>query len=280
MSNYSDNFQNIKQDEKDNIKMNAIENQIKQTKKFCEEIQELKAKNLIFKNLLIAFLLSILKFSFNLLKFDLSLTEEIKKYQKIQPIDAKNKIITIGFYDAIHCDRKWRRIKKGYFYELPKYTNKFRWVFLAKDGVDSNCHKFTHLKFRKANNFRNLERAVVKNKIDIIVQNEDENLKEHEYLLELKRKYGTKLVQIMHEYYFFFLIEYGLVDNYNYKWKPLKNFDAIISSVPCQIYMYHLQQLNQSIYLPQYLPFDYGEIQPSKLETKNILMIGRISPEK
>ena len=280
MNNYSDNFQNIKQDEKDSIKMNAIEKQIKQTKKFCEEIQELKAKNLIFKNLLIAFLLSILKFSFNLLKFDLSLTEEIKKYQKILPIDAKNKIITIGFYDAIHCDRKWRRIKKGYFYELPKYTNKFRWVFLAKDGVDSNCHKFTHLKFRKANNFRNLERAVVKNKIDIIVQNEDENLKEHEYLLELKRKYGTKLVQIMHEYYFFFLIHYGVVAHYNYKWKPLKNFDAIISSVPCQIYMYHLQQLNQSIYLPQYLPFEYRKIQPSKLETKNILMIGRISYEK
>ena len=44
--------------------------------------------------------------------------------------------------------------------------------------------------------------------------------------------------------------------------------------------MYHLQQLNQSIYLPQHLPFEYKEIQPSKLETKNILMIGRISPEK
>ena len=44
--------------------------------------------------------------------------------------------------------------------------------------------------------------------------------------------------------------------------------------------MYHLQQLNQSIYLPQHLPFKYREIQPSKLDTKNILMIGRISPEK
>lgn len=84
----------------------------------------------------------------------------------------------------------------------------------------------------------------------------------------------------MHEYYFFFLIEYGLVDNYNYKWKPLKSFDAIISSVPSQIYMYHLQQLNQSIYLPQYLPFEYNEIHPSKLKSKNILMIGRISSEK
>ena len=38
--------------------------------------------------------------------------------------------------------------------------------------------------------------------------------------------------------------------------------------------------LNQSIYLPQYLPFEFREIQPSKLETKNILMIGRISSEK
>ena len=62
----------------------------------------------------------------------------------------------------------------------------------------------------------------------IIVQNEVENLKENKYLLELKQKYGTKLVQIMHEYYFFFLIQYGVLDHYNYKWKPLKNFDAII----------------------------------------------------
>ena len=92
----------------------------------------------------------------------------------------------------------------------------------SKKKVNSNCHKFTHLRFRKANNFKNLERAVVENKIDLIVQNEDENLKEHEYLLKLKQKYGTKLVHIIHEYYFFFLMQYGLVDHYNYKWKPLK----------------------------------------------------------
>ena len=84
----------------------------------------------------------------------------------------------------------------------------------------------------------------------------------------------------MHEYYFFFLIQKGVIDNYNNRWKPLKNFDAIISSIPCQIYMYHLQKLNQSIYLPQFLPFNYQDIKVSKLKTKNILMIGRISPEK
>ena len=93
---------------------------------------------------------------FNLIKFDLSLTKEIEMYRNIPPIDIKNKIITIGFYDVIYCDRIWRRIKKGYFYELPKYTNKFRWVFLAKNGVDSNCNKYTHLTFRRANNLQNL----------------------------------------------------------------------------------------------------------------------------
>jgi len=258
----------------------TMENQFKQIKNNFKEIKVLKAKDLIIKILLIIILLSFIKLSFNSIKFDLSLAEEIKMYQNIQPIDNKNKIITIGFYDVIHCDRKWRRVKRGYFYELPKYSNKFRWVFLAKNRIDLKCNQFTHLTFRKANNFRKLKRAVLENKIDIIVQNEDENLKEHKYLLELKQQYGIKLVQIMHEYYFFFLIQYGVVDHYNYKWKPLKNFDAIISSVPCQIYMYHLQQLNQSIYLPQHLPFDYREIQPSKLETKNILMIGRISYEK
>ena len=258
----------------------TIENQLNQIRKNSEEIKDLKAKNLIIKILLIIILLSFIKLSFNSIKFDLSLSKEIKMYQNIPPIDSENKIITIGFYDVIYCDRKWRRVKKGYFYELPKYSNKFRWVFLAKNRIDSYCKQFTHLTFRKANNFKNLERAVVENKIDIIVQNEDENLNEHKYLLELKQKYGTKLVQIMHEYYFFFLIQYGIVDYYNYIWKSLKNFDAIISSVPCQIYIYHLQQLNQSIYLPQHLPFDFREIQPSKLETKNILMIGRISYEK
>ena len=96
-------------------------------------------------------------------------------YRNIPPIETKNKIITIGFYDVIYCDRKWRRLKRGYFYELPKYTNKFRWVFLAKNGIDFRCNQFTHLTFRTANNFENLERAVVENKIDIIVQNEDEN---------------------------------------------------------------------------------------------------------
>ena len=254
-----------------------IYNKLKQIRKHGKEIKEFQKKNLIIKILLIIILLSIFKLSFKSLKIDLSFTKEI---QKNQNIEKKNKIITIGFYDVIHCDRKWRRVKKGYFYDLPKYTKKFRWVFLAKNGVDSNCNKFTHLKFRTANNFENLERAVVENKIDIIVQNEDEKLKEHKYLLKLKKKYSIKLVQIMHEYYFFFLIQYGTVSHYNYKWKPLKKFDAIISSVPCQIYMYHLQQLNQSIYLPQHLPFDYREIQPSKLETKNILMIGRFSHEK
>jgi glycosyltransferase involved in cell wall biosynthesis len=44
--------------------------------------------------------------------------------------------------------------------------------------------------------------------------------------------------------------------------------------------LYHLQQLNQLIYLPQYLPFEYKEINPSKIENKIILIIGRISPEK
>lgn len=268
---------------KDDIEnLNKVEQNIKHIKHY-KEIKEFNAKNLIIKILLIILLivfLSNFKLSFNSLKYDLSLTKMTKKHQNILPIETKSKIITIGFYDVIHCGRRWRRVKKGYFYDLPKYTTKFRWVFLAKNGVDSTCNKFTHLTFRKAKNFENLERAVVENKIDIIVQNEDENLKEHKYLLELKQKYGTKLVQIMHEYYFYFLIHLGVVDHYNYKWKPLKNFDAIISSVPCQIYMYHLQKLNQSVYLPQHLPFEYREIQPSKLKTKNILMIGRISHEK
>ena len=248
-------------------------------KKQIEEIKILKTKNLIIKVLLIILLQIIFKISFNSSKLNSNLTKGIKN-NKISPPISKNKIITIGFYDIIHCDRKWRRIKKGYFYDLPKYINKFRWVFLAKNGVDLNCNEFTHLTFKNANNYNNLEKAVIEYKINIIVQNEDENLLEQKNLLKLKEKYNIKLVQIMHEYYFLKKKKKGVIDNYNNRWKPLKNFDAIISSIPCQIYMYHLQQLNQSIYLPQFLPFDYQDIETSKLETKNILMIGRISPEK
>ena len=188
-------FLNIKQN---NIKMkDVIEKQAKHYKK----IKEHNPRNLIIKILLLIIFLSISKLSFNSLKFDLSLTKKIIKDKKILSVKTKKRIITIGFYDVIHCNRRWRRVKKGYFYDLPKYTNKFRWVFLAKNGVESDCNKYTHITFRKANNFENLEKAVVENKIDIIIQNDDENLKEHKYLLELKVKYGTKLVQIMHEYY-------------------------------------------------------------------------------
>ena len=292
-----ENYPKIEQDEKEEMKMKVIkkqrkailkkiniENQIikirQKAVKIMKKIKRLKkTKYLIIRIFVPVILLIILLISIFLIILQFSF-KNIKNYQNIPLIEKKSKIITIGFYDVIFCDLKWRRIKKGYFYELPKYTKKFRWIFLAKNEVDPICNKFTHLTFRKANNFENLERAVVENKIDIIVQNEDENLQEYKYLLELKQKYGIKLVQIMHEYYFFFLIQYGIIEQYNYKWKPLKNFDVIISSVPCQIYMYHLQQLNHSIYLPQYLPFEYSEIQPSKLENKNILMIGRISSEK
>ena len=287
--NYDD-IPNIGQEEKEEMKMNIIIKQrepiIKQFKQIIRQtkiIRRLKTKYLIIRILLIilfsAIFLIFLKLFFNSSK-SYTLNKDLKNKSKYSSMEAQSNIITVGFYDVIHCDRKWRRIKAGYFYELPKYINKFHWVFLAKNGVESICNKFTHLTFRNANNFENLEKAVVENKIDIIVQNEDENLNEHKYLLELKQKYGTKLVQIMHEYYFFFLIQYGVIDHYNYKWKPLKKFDVIISSVPCQIYMYHLQQLNHSIYLPQHLPFEYSKIQPSKLENKIILMIGRISPEK
>ncbi len=50
----------------------------------------------------------------------------------------------------------------------------------------SNIYKENYF-IRDANNFENLERAVTENKIDIILQNEDENLKELKYLLELKQ---------------------------------------------------------------------------------------------
>jgi len=112
----------------------VIKNKFKQIRKLYEEAKELNQKNLIIKILLIV-LFSNLKLSFNSLKFDLNIAKKIKKLQNILPIENKSKIITIGFYDIIHCDQRWRRLKKGYFYELPKYADKFLWVFLAKNGV-------------------------------------------------------------------------------------------------------------------------------------------------
>jgi hypothetical protein len=65
--------------------------------KHFEEIKEFNLKNLIIKILLIILsiiLLSIFKLSFNSLKFDLSLTKEIKKkYQNILPIQKKTKLL-------------------------------------------------------------------------------------------------------------------------------------------------------------------------------------------
>jgi hypothetical protein len=83
MKNNSDNFSNIKKDEKDNLKINdVIENQFKQIRNHCKKIKEIKAKNLIIKILLII-LLSIIKLSFNLIKLDLSLKKEIEMYRNI-----------------------------------------------------------------------------------------------------------------------------------------------------------------------------------------------------
>ena len=203
-----ENIPNIGHEEKEEIKINnkEIEREpnIKQLKKIriqTKILKRLKTKNLIITFLLITIFASIyptiLKLFFNPFK-PYTFNKGIKNESKYSVIKTQNKIITIGFYDVIHCNRKWRRIKAGYFYELPKYINKFHWIFLAKNGVESKCYNFTHITFRNANNFENLEKAVVENKIDIIVQNEDENLKEHKYLLKLKEKYGIKLVQIMH----------------------------------------------------------------------------------
>ena len=102
---------------------NAIENQLQQIRKRYKKIKEFNPNNLIIKILLLIVLL-------------LNLTKEIKKSHNILPKEAKNKIISIGFFDIIYCDRRWRRVKKGYFYDLPKYTKKLRWIFLAKNGVD------------------------------------------------------------------------------------------------------------------------------------------------
>jgi hypothetical protein len=84
----------------------VFENPFKQIKNYLTKIKEFNTKNLIIKILLII-LLSIIELSFNLIKFDLSLTKEIEMYRNIPPIDIKNKIITIGFYDVIFCDRIW-----------------------------------------------------------------------------------------------------------------------------------------------------------------------------
>lgn len=201
MENNNERFPKIKKKEKDNTKINVVSEQILKLKSKKKQFKKSKKQG---KNIIRYYQINlVIKILFIRLLFIIELAMEIKR-KNLLPIERKKKIITIGFYDVIHCERKWRRIKKGYFYDLPKYTNKFRWVFLAKNGVEPKCNNYTHLKFREAKNFENLERAVEENKIDIIVQNEDQNLKEHKYLLDLKKKYGTKLVQIMHEYYFFF----------------------------------------------------------------------------
>ena len=72
MKNNSDNFSNIKKDEKENFKMNdATENQIKLIRNHCKKIKEIKDKKLKIKILFII-LLSIIKLSFNSIKLDLS----------------------------------------------------------------------------------------------------------------------------------------------------------------------------------------------------------------
>ena len=103
------------------IRNNKFENIHKRIKNQTKVIIMIRGENLLIKTLLVCSLLVHFVFKLNQSKYN---TNSSKIYNKriYPPNQTKNQIITIGFYDFISCDRKWRRVKKGYFYDLPKYS--------------------------------------------------------------------------------------------------------------------------------------------------------------
>ena len=83
----------------------------------------------------------------------------------------------------------------------------------------------------------------------------------------------------MHEFPFFHLY-YTNLNYFNTNWHNLKQFDAVFSFSPTQVYYYHRQGLNQSIYMPGHLYYEPRDIAPAKLQNKNLIMVGRACPEK
>ena len=95
----------------------------------------------------------------------------------------------------------------------------------------------------------------------------------------MKKKYNIKIVQIMHEFPLFHLY-YTNLNLFNRNWHNLKQFDAVFAFSPTQIYYYHKQGLNQSIYMPGHLYYEPRDITPAKLQNKNLIMVGRACAEK
>ena len=83
----------------------------------------------------------------------------------------------------------------------------------------------------------------------------------------------------MHDFPFYHLYHTNL-DLFNINWRNLKRFDAIFVFYPSLIYYYHKQNLNQLIYMPDYLYYELEDITPAKLQSKNLIMTGRASPAK
>lgn len=67
----------------------------------------------------------------------------------------------------IYCDQRWIKVKKDIFISYQNIPINFIVIFSSK------FNKYTLLTMRKTNNFKNLKKAVIENKIDIIVPTED-----------------------------------------------------------------------------------------------------------
>ena len=191
-------------------------------------------------------------------------------------------IIHIGFYeDNVDCGALFRKLKGTFFTHLPKFNIKV--TILSKSGINENCLKFTHLDFinvkKSIHNCDILENAIKNLMLDIIVENEHRHNDELRCLIKMKNKYDIKIVQIMHEFPFYHLYNTNL-DLFNRNWRNLKQFDAVFGFTPTQIYYYHKQGLNQSIYMPGHLYYEPRDNTPAKLQNKNLIMVGRASNGK
>ena len=105
--------------------------------------------------------------------------------------------------------------------------------------------------------------------IDIYILNNDIS-----NYLEAYKSLGKKVIGIFHGVFYSCIFTN---DTYIYQqWYRFKYFDAFIQIIPDDYYIYKRSEIDNEVFIPNLYTFEHSETPISSLETKNVLIVGRI----
>lgn len=223
-------------------------------------------KLMLFIFIIFQISLNIIKKSKNINQYDLLIKEilQTKFYKKI------NNKINIGIYTF--------RLKNGgrarvtallinYLYNI-KIFNIYLFTVLKKEKDEYSIPKQIIRKVIKKNIIINIK----KKKLDILIY-ELENIEEINLLNRLNNLKYLKVINYMHASSFDWI--YFNYSFFKTLYKEYKNSDYIISIVPFDNDYLHKKWGIKSIFMNNFITYDYNYIIQSKLDNKKIIMLGR-----